>query len=131
MASLNHQMICQICLKTLSSKQNLKQHMNTHTGERPYRCNFPGCECSYRHASQLSNHRILHRQGLRQLKPEFDNLKDFIKLLIEALEPDAPILYSIPNEPYKKTDALLPALLTVKSITQLPSFEKISNISTK
>lgn len=128
MANRDRQMACQICLKTLSSKQNLKQHMNTHTGERPYRCNFPGCECSYRHASQLSNHRILHQQGLRQFKPEFDNLKDFIMLIIEALGPDTPILYSIPKEPYKKIDSLLPPLLTVKSNAKLPTFEEISNI---
>ena len=34
--------ICQICKKELSSKQNLKQHLNTHTGEKPFKCKFIG-----------------------------------------------------------------------------------------
>lgn len=127
MAETKHHMVCQICLKTLSSKQNLKQHLNTHTGERPYRCKFPGCECSYRHASQLSNHRILHQQGARKLKPEFDNLKDFVLLLIKALEPDNFTAKPVPKGPYKRSDALLPPILSDKSIIQLPKFDQVYN----
>lgn len=127
MAEAKLPMVCQICLKTLSSKQNLKQHMNTHTGERPYKCKFPGCECSYRHASQLSNHRILHQQGARKLKPEFDNLKDFVLLLIRALEIDSITVKPVPKGPYKKADALLPPILSDKYSIQLPTFDQVYN----
>ena len=78
--------ICQVCLKTLSSKQNLRQHMNIHTGEKPFKCCFPGCNSSYKHASQLSNHRVLHQQYKKVATNSLEDICSFIKLLIQALE---------------------------------------------
>ncbi|XP_031241444.1 zinc finger protein 296 [Mastomys coucha] len=51
---------CDLCNKTLSSFSNLKVHMRSHTGERPYSCD----QCSYSCAqsSKLNRHKKIHRQ---------------------------------------------------------------------
>ena len=36
------QHICQICMKGFVSKQHFTEHMNTHTGEKPYTCKYCG-----------------------------------------------------------------------------------------
>jgi hypothetical protein len=48
---------CDLCLKCLASRQNLKEHTYTHTGEKPYICNYPGCESSFRQGTHLSAHK--------------------------------------------------------------------------
>ncbi|KAM4825184.1 zinc finger protein 296 [Thomomys bottae] len=50
---------CSVCQKTLSSFSNLKVHMRSHTGERPYACD----QCSYACAqsSKLNRHKKIHR----------------------------------------------------------------------
>ncbi|CAH1776375.1 unnamed protein product [Owenia fusiformis] len=51
---------CRICLKTFSSKGNLKSHMNIHTGDRPYKCNVCGQDFThhtvYRRHQKNYNH---------------------------------------------------------------------------
>ena len=53
---------CKVCGKNLSSRQNLKEHFYTHTGERPYACTEEGCGESFRQASLLSIHRRIHKE---------------------------------------------------------------------
>lgn len=113
--------VCQVCHKQLSSKQNLKQHMNIHTGDKPYRCSYLGCENSYRHASQLSNHRMLHQQSNVHTKPEIDDFKAFISLVILALGPESKSYYHTPEGPYTKDDAHLPKLDNIQTNIKLPS----------
>ncbi|CAG9322797.1 unnamed protein product [Blepharisma stoltei] len=51
---------CNFCMKILSSKQNLKEHTFTHSGEKPYVCKEPGCGMKFRQGSQLSSHKRVH-----------------------------------------------------------------------
>ena len=56
----NKKFICSFCGKVLSSKQNLKEHEFTHTGELPYVCKYPGCGMRFRQGSVLSSHKRIH-----------------------------------------------------------------------
>lgn len=57
---------CPYCTKCLSSRQNLKEHLFTHTGEKPYICKEEGCYMQFRQGSQLSVHRRIH-SAIKQL----------------------------------------------------------------
>ncbi|OMJ73404.1 hypothetical protein SteCoe_27913 [Stentor coeruleus] len=56
---------CKFCFKNLSSRQNLREHMYIHTGEKPYACNEPGCEQKFRQGSLLSIHKKIHKEVRR------------------------------------------------------------------
>ncbi|KAM5236391.1 zinc finger protein 296 [Ctenodactylus gundi] len=51
---------CHVCKKTLSSFSNLKVHMRSHTGERPYACDQ--CPYACAQSSKLNRHKKTHRQ---------------------------------------------------------------------
>ncbi|XP_052748266.1 zinc finger protein 267-like [Galleria mellonella] len=60
--------ICCICSKAFSTKVGLQQHMNSHTGARPYVCKV--CEASFSHSGALYTHtKLLHKRQKRQ-KPD-------------------------------------------------------------
>ncbi|XP_008050008.1 zinc finger protein 296, partial [Carlito syrichta] len=52
---------CLVCKKTLSSFSNLKVHMRSHTGERPYACDQ--CPYACAQSSKLNRHKKTHRQA--------------------------------------------------------------------
>lgn len=64
--------VCEVCGRSLSSKQNYKEHAYTHTGEKPFKC--PDCGVRYRQSSQLSVHRRVHRE-LKKTMDQFQTLK--------------------------------------------------------
>nr|XP_008541608.1 PREDICTED: zinc finger protein 296 [Equus przewalskii] len=49
---------CPVCTKTLSSFSNLKVHMRSHTGERPYACDQ--CPYACAQSSKLNRHKKTH-----------------------------------------------------------------------
>ena len=59
---------CKYCARNLSSRQNLREHMYIHTGERPYKCTEIGCSKSFRQGSLLSIHRKTHKKQAEKLK---------------------------------------------------------------
>jgi uncharacterized Zn-finger protein len=73
---------CKFCLKNLSSRQNLREHMYIHTGLKPYVCKEVGCGQSFRQGSLLSIHKKEHsktREGEKSSSP-LDKLPVYPKL---------------------------------------------------
>lgn len=116
---------CPICSKILSSKQNLKQHLNIHTGNKPYKCTFESCQISFKHASQLSNHRILHHSNSVTLQPDFNDFRAFIKLLISALHGKQVYNFTVPKGPFTEDNVKLPKITGPQEGVELPSFDDI------
>lgn len=51
---------CDICLKTLSSRNALKMHYRCHTGERPFKCPVDECEMAFTKNGDLNRHMLIH-----------------------------------------------------------------------
>lgn len=55
-----HNYTCTVCSKALHSKQSMREHMNRHTGDKPFFCPQYNCGMQFKFSSQLSNHRKAH-----------------------------------------------------------------------
>lgn len=51
---------CGICNRVFPRLKSLQAHTRTHTGERPYTCDYPGCEKAFAQSGQLRTHQRLH-----------------------------------------------------------------------
>ncbi|KAE8747878.1 hypothetical protein FOCC_FOCC005491 [Frankliniella occidentalis] len=49
---------CDICFRVLSTKNSLKMHYRSHTGERPYKCGE--CEMAFTKRGDLGRHLLIH-----------------------------------------------------------------------
>ncbi|KAH6574400.1 hypothetical protein BASA50_003783 [Batrachochytrium salamandrivorans] len=59
---------CQYCAKRFSRPSSLTTHIYTHTGERPFACDIPGCGRSFSVLSNLRRHtRVCQRTRERRL----------------------------------------------------------------
>ncbi|KAG9045891.1 hypothetical protein FS837_005522 [Tulasnella sp. UAMH 9824] len=54
---------CQYCQKRFNRPSSLKIHVNTHTGEKPFQCPFPGCGRRFSVMSNMRRHSRVHTQA--------------------------------------------------------------------
>ena len=63
----NHQFACPFCTKIMKLKADVKRHIRTHTGEKPYACKF----CPYRSSQKGTlQYHVQHIHG------DFSNWKE-------------------------------------------------------
>ncbi|XP_013385513.1 zinc finger protein 367 [Lingula anatina] len=55
-----NQIKCKICNRVFPREKSLQAHLRTHTGERPYICDYPGCGRAFCQSGQLKTHQRLH-----------------------------------------------------------------------
>ncbi|NXV21916.1 ZN367 protein, partial [Cepphus grylle] len=51
---------CNICYRVFPREKSLQAHKRTHTGERPYLCDYPDCGKAFVQSGQLKTHQRLH-----------------------------------------------------------------------
>ncbi len=51
---------CPVCKQTFSQKHSLDDHMRTHTGVKPFACDFDGCTKRFAQRAGLRNHKFTH-----------------------------------------------------------------------
>ncbi|OMJ92884.1 hypothetical protein SteCoe_4215 [Stentor coeruleus] len=102
---------CSYCNKALSSKQNLKEHEFTHTGELPYICKNPGCGMRFRQGSVLSAHKRIHtiiEKYVNQDKYTWIKLTDLIeKVQMQTFKMQQEKVEKIDLPPISKPQAFL------------------------
>lgn len=57
---------CSICSKKFSQKIHLQHHINTHTGQKPYKCK--NCPKTFASPTQAYNHNRIHQEKTYQCK---------------------------------------------------------------
>ncbi|KAG8907439.1 hypothetical protein FRB99_004234 [Tulasnella sp. 403] len=55
--------VCEYCQKRFNRPSSLKIHVNTHTGEKPFKCPFPGCGRRFSVMSNMRRHSRVHSQS--------------------------------------------------------------------
>lgn len=76
---------CPICGRQLSSKQNLIDHQNIHSGAKPYVCDIPECNMKFRQLSQYYLHKQLHAEVANQIDNNYSINQLYLPFLSRKL----------------------------------------------
>lgn len=92
------QISCSQCSKLFASQANLREHLNLHTGKRPFQCQI--CKRHFRQASQLSLHKREHILGLitpeRPSEASEEDYEAKTRMVVAAVQARAQTLLPIP-----------------------------------
>lgn len=102
---------CPKCDRVLSSRRNLIDHQNIHSGEKPYLCEVSSCGQRFRQLTQYYLHKHLHTE-LSKNKPVTNSVGNISAagLMIQLSENALKEAYKIPDYPYSIKDAELPKI---------------------
>lgn len=62
----SHENTCEVCDKSFDDFQKYRVHFRIHTGVKPHKCQFQGCEKSYISKQLLNKHRIRRHPELKE-----------------------------------------------------------------
>ena len=85
---INWEVYCEECQKEFPSKERLKTHMRTHTGERPFKCTIEGCGREY----TLKQNRNLHLRTFHKVQPFICTVEGCGKRYMEEAHRDKHVL---------------------------------------
>ncbi|ORY47855.1 hypothetical protein BCR33DRAFT_736001 [Rhizoclosmatium globosum] len=66
---------CNECDKAFTTNNRLKVHKRSHTGEKPFKCDFPGCSYASKQKCGLSSHQLRHLPKAEKKKRRRENVK--------------------------------------------------------
>ena len=74
--SVKKNRVCPLCHKVFNRPSGLKTHMHIHTGEKPYRCDWPGCGKYFSVRSNMIRHNKIHKRYEWKTDPRGNKSED-------------------------------------------------------